>query len=362
MIQKRYYRDIFGKNLEFLKKGGSEVAPNLLNAMMELRKCCVHPCLIKGAEESITSDHQKRKARAVSLPMLRCYKILIQSSGKLDKLLQKLKDNQVLIFSQMTRCLDLLSDYLSFRTYNHDRIDGAVRGRTTDYRRICVLLCTKAGGVGTNLRTVIIFDSVVSYDKKDHKMSKKDALEILLQKGAYGVLMETRAASRRFREEDTDQSLERRTKIIRHEDGGNALNTEDPALISAILSFGRVSEKNVARLTELLGKEKLEEMRSLVSKICVKKSRRKRENDNELLMYDRIVLFDRFIRLKVIPTVKRLQGMPRKWKVDDDLRLQKLVETQGLTEDVLKELEINEEIAIKRIESLVNTSVEDDDG
>ncbi|ONK61253.1 uncharacterized protein A4U43_C08F27790 [Asparagus officinalis] len=44
----------------------------------------------------------------------------------LDKLLPKLKDrgSRVLIFSQMTRLLDILEDYLMFRGYKYCRIDG----------------------------------------------------------------------------------------------------------------------------------------------------------------------------------------------------------------------------------------------
>lgn len=102
---------------------------------------------------------------------------MIHASGKLvlvDKLLKKLREggHKVLIFSQMTRCLDILSDYLRWRNYPHERIDGAIRGedRQAAIDRFCnpnsdsfvFLLCTKAGGVGINLTaadTVVIFDS-----------------------------------------------------------------------------------------------------------------------------------------------------------------------------------------------------------
>ena len=45
-IQKQYYRAILEKNFSFLTKGTN--VPNLLNTMMELRKCCNHPFLING--------------------------------------------------------------------------------------------------------------------------------------------------------------------------------------------------------------------------------------------------------------------------------------------------------------------------
>lgn len=50
-IQKKYYRAILEKNFTFLSKGGCgghANVPNLLNTMMELRKCCNHPYLING--------------------------------------------------------------------------------------------------------------------------------------------------------------------------------------------------------------------------------------------------------------------------------------------------------------------------
>ncbi|VDO87466.1 unnamed protein product [Schistosoma curassoni] len=57
-IQKKYYRAIMERNFSFLCKGSSTNAPNLMNIMMELRKCCNHPFLIKGAEDAILSEFQ----------------------------------------------------------------------------------------------------------------------------------------------------------------------------------------------------------------------------------------------------------------------------------------------------------------
>ena len=87
-----------------------------MNTMMELRKCCIHPYLLNGAEEQIQYE---MKVSSNADPDLH-HKALIQSSGKLvlvDKLLPKLRanGNRVLIFSQMVRCLDILEDYLIYR-------------------------------------------------------------------------------------------------------------------------------------------------------------------------------------------------------------------------------------------------------
>ena len=48
-IQKKYYRAILERNFTFLAKGGSNAnMPNLMNTVMELRKCCNHPYLVQG--------------------------------------------------------------------------------------------------------------------------------------------------------------------------------------------------------------------------------------------------------------------------------------------------------------------------
>ncbi|XP_043913895.1 chromodomain-helicase-DNA-binding protein 8 [Protopterus annectens] len=174
-IQKKYYRAILEKNFSFLSKGtGQANIPNLLNTMMELRKCCNHPYLIKGAEEKILAECRE------SCGQLRAdfhLQAMVRSSGKLvliDKLLPKLKagGHKVLIFSQMVRCLDILEDYLIQKRYLYERIDGRVRGNLRqaaidrfskpDSDRFVFLLCTRAGGLGINLTaadTCIIFDS-----------------------------------------------------------------------------------------------------------------------------------------------------------------------------------------------------------
>ncbi|KAG7326696.1 hypothetical protein KOW79_010097 [Hemibagrus wyckioides] len=174
-IQKKYYRAILEKNFTFLAKGANQHnMPNLINTMMELRKCCNHPYLITGAEEKILDSF--RKTHNPEAPDFQL-QAMIQAAGKLvliDKLLPKLiaGGHKVLVFSQMVRCLDILEDYLIQRRYTYERIDGRVRGNLrqaaidrfckVDSDRFVFLLCTRAGGLGINLTaadTCIIFDS-----------------------------------------------------------------------------------------------------------------------------------------------------------------------------------------------------------
>ncbi|ORX99732.1 hypothetical protein K493DRAFT_257065 [Basidiobolus meristosporus CBS 931.73] len=171
-VQKKWYRAILEKNFTWLKKGSkgnSYAGPSLINVMMELRKCCMHPYLIQGAEERILEELKVTTSEDH-------LKYMIEASGKLvlvDKLLKKLKDggHKVLIFSQMTRCLDILADYLRARNYGYERIDGSIRGEmrqaaidrfSTTPDSFVFLLCTRAGGVGINLTaadTCVIYDS-----------------------------------------------------------------------------------------------------------------------------------------------------------------------------------------------------------
>ncbi|XP_071490043.1 uncharacterized protein [Diadema antillarum] len=218
-IQKRYYRAILEKNFSFLTKGAGSTSnlPNLMNTMMELRKCCNHPFLINGGEEQIAkefiADEGLATGTVISVqenPLLHL-KVLIQSAGKmvlLDKLLPKLKDggHKVLIFSQMIRCLDILEDYLIQKRYLFERIDGRVRGNMRqaaidrfskpDSDRFVFLLCTRAGGLGINLTaadTCIIFDSDwnpqndIQAQARCHRIGQEKAVKVyrLITRNSY---------------------------------------------------------------------------------------------------------------------------------------------------------------------------------
>lgn len=131
-VQKKYYRAIYERNTEFLMKGvkSKHNAPNLMNVVVELRKVCNHPYLVKGVEEAVT-ENQSDPAKLASL--------FVSASGKfvlLDKLLPKLQSggHRVLIFSQMVRVLNLLAEFLKYRHYGFERLDGSIRGHERQVR------------------------------------------------------------------------------------------------------------------------------------------------------------------------------------------------------------------------------------
>lgn len=102
------------KDIDLVNGAGKSDKMRLLNVLMQLRKCCNHPYLFDGAEPGppyTTEQH------------------LVTNCGKLsllDKLLPRLKqqDSRVLIFSQMTRMLDILEDYCIWKEHNYCRLDG----------------------------------------------------------------------------------------------------------------------------------------------------------------------------------------------------------------------------------------------
>ncbi|KAH6652782.1 SNF2 family N-terminal domain-containing protein [Truncatella angustata] len=163
-MQVKWYQKILEKDIDAVNGAGGkrESKTRLLNIVMQLRKCCNHPYLFEGAEPGppyTTDEH------------------LVFNSGKMalmDKLLGRLKvqGSRVLIFSQMSRLLDILEDYCVFREYKYCRIDGGTAhedriAAIDEYNKpgsekFIFLLTTRAGGLGINLTSadiVILYDS-----------------------------------------------------------------------------------------------------------------------------------------------------------------------------------------------------------
>lgn len=161
-MQREWYTKVLMKDIDIVNGAGKIEKMRLQNILMQLRKCCNHPYLFDGAEPGppYTTDHH-----------------LVHNCGKLvilDKLLPKLQEQQsrVLIFSQMTRMLDILEDYCHWRCFNYCRLDGNTAHEDRQRQinefnapgseKFLFMLSTRAGGLGINLATadvVIIYDS-----------------------------------------------------------------------------------------------------------------------------------------------------------------------------------------------------------
>ncbi|KAL3319911.1 choline dehydrogenase 6 [Cichlidogyrus casuarinus] len=253
-IQKKYYRAIMERNFDFLAKGcTSSNLPSLLNIMMELRKCCNHPYLIKGAEDNIIKDLRDQDEKMAKLDSEEARQIhaLIYASGKLvliHKLLPKLKANghKVLIFSQMVRVLDILEDYISHQAYSYERIDGRIHGlarqeaidrfSTTQARchRIGQVKAVKVyrlitrntyeremfdrASLKLGLNKAVLESMGMPHEASSSSSNKgqlsKQEVEALLKKGAYGALMDDDKAGEEFCEADIDKILQSRSQVV----------------------------------------------------------------------------------------------------------------------------------------------------
>ncbi|TVU28133.1 hypothetical protein EJB05_19642 [Eragrostis curvula] len=164
-VQAEYYRAMLTKNYQVLRnigKGGAH--QSLLNIVMQLRKVCNHPYLIPGTEPESGSPeflHEMRIKASAKLALLHSMLKILHKDG-----------HRVLIFSQMTKLLDILEDYLTFEfgPKTFERVDGsvsvaerqaAIARFNQDKTRFVFLLSTRSCGLGINLATA---DTVIIYD------------------------------------------------------------------------------------------------------------------------------------------------------------------------------------------------------
>lgn len=164
-IQAEYYRAMLTKNYQILRNMGKGVAQqSMLNIVMQLRKVCNHPYLIPGTEPesgSLEFLHEMRIKASAKLTLLHSMLKILHKEG-----------HRVLIFSQMTKLLDILEDYLTieFGPKTYERVDGsvsvadrqaAIARFNQDRSRFVFLLSTRSCGLGINLATA---DTVIIYD------------------------------------------------------------------------------------------------------------------------------------------------------------------------------------------------------
>ncbi|EHK98086.1 putative DNA helicase INO80 [Glarea lozoyensis 74030] len=132
----------------------------------------VAPSFYPPAKMLPAPTSEKQRFTNIAVPSMRRF---VTDSGKLaelDKLLFKLKEegHRVLLYFQMTRMIDLMEEYLTYRNYKYLRLDGSTkledrRDTVHDFQTrpeiFIFLLSTRAGGLGINLTSA---DTVIFYD------------------------------------------------------------------------------------------------------------------------------------------------------------------------------------------------------
>lgn len=242
-LQKKYYKYILTRNYEALNPRSGGGACSLLNIMMDLKKCCNHPYLFPAASEEAplgTGGNYEINA-------------LVKASGKLillSKMLRILKDqgHRVLIFSQMTRMLDILEDFLEGEGYKYERIDGGITGTLRQEAidrfnapgapQFAFLLSTRAGGLGINLATA---DTVIIYDSDWNPHNDIQAFSRAHRIGQANKVMIYRFVTRNSVEERVTQVAKRKMMlthlVVRPGMGGKGTNFTKQEL-DDILRFG----------------------------------------------------------------------------------------------------------------------------
>jgi len=117
-------------------------------------------------------DHEKKGFTNIAVPSMQRFVTDSGKLAKLDELLFRLKaeGHRVLLYFQMTRMIDMMEEYLTYRNYKYCRLDGSTkledrRDTVHDFQTrpeiFIFLLSTRAGGLGINLTSA---DTVIFYD------------------------------------------------------------------------------------------------------------------------------------------------------------------------------------------------------
>ncbi len=133
----------------------------------------VEPSSIPPHDMLPSPTSEKARYTNISVPSMRRFVTDSGKLAKLDQLLAQLKNggHRVLLYFQMTRMIDLMEEYLTYRNFKYCRLDGSTkledrRDTVHDFQTqpdiFIFLLSTRAGGLGINLTaadTVIFYDS-----------------------------------------------------------------------------------------------------------------------------------------------------------------------------------------------------------
>ncbi|KAL7273027.1 swr1 complex component [Rhizina undulata] len=130
--------------------------------------------LVRRAQNMLPSDpyHKARVKLSIAFPDKRLLQYDCGKLQRLDGLLRQLQagGHRALIFTQMTKVLDILEQFLNIHGHRYLRLDGATKVEqrqiltdrfNNDTRILAFILSTRSGGLGINLTGA---DTVIFYD------------------------------------------------------------------------------------------------------------------------------------------------------------------------------------------------------
>ena len=146
------------------------VAPDLVPLTLSRAGVSV----VRKAQETYDADafHEARIRRSIAFPDKRLLQYDCGKLQRLDKLLRDLQagGHRALIFTQMTKVLDILEQFLNIHGHRYLRLDGATKVEqrqiltdrfNNDTRILAFILSSRSGGLGINLTGA---DTVIFYD------------------------------------------------------------------------------------------------------------------------------------------------------------------------------------------------------
>lgn len=211
-LQREWNQKVYSGEVPYLTNSGFVAKSRILNILMQFRKVANHPYLFSGAEIGppySDGDH------------------LVNTSGKmvvLDKMLTELKKqgSRILLFSQMTRMLNIIEDYCLWKGYIYCRLDGGIRSKDRaaiieDFNKpgsdkFIFLLSTRAGALGINLATA---DTVIIYDSDWNPQQDLQAMDRAHRIGQTKQVRVFRLITKDSVEERIDETAEIKLKLDR---------------------------------------------------------------------------------------------------------------------------------------------------
>ncbi|XP_076435128.1 helicase domino-like isoform X2 [Babylonia areolata] len=158
--------------------------PSVISPGVQLRVAHPDPSLVlqerrleldvrEQLRPTATRLNDLRMRMSMHFPELRLIQYDCGKLQTLDVLLRDLKSggHRVLIFTQMTKMLDVLEAFLNYHGHRYLRLDGTTKVEqrqalmdrfNADRRIFCFILSTRSGGIGVNLTgadTVVFYDS-----------------------------------------------------------------------------------------------------------------------------------------------------------------------------------------------------------